>query len=145
MFCSCHKKVSVSFIIISSIAATTQIKKIRANFLIKDIFKTKQCTKFVWYWKTTFRWQKLKLFFTDLTNLDLNFNDFFPINGSTHTNSFFRCKWMYLFIYENIIQKSFDTNVNKVKSITISFRNVLKIKYLLMKKFKIRTQLKGFK
>ena len=117
MFCSCHKKVSVSFIIISSIAATTQIKKIRANFLIKDIFKTKQCTKFVWYWKTTFRWQKLKLFFTDLTNLDLNFNDFFPINGSTHTNPFFRCKCMYLFIYENIIQKFFDTNVKKLKAL----------------------------
>ena len=38
--------------------------------------------------KTTLRWQKLKLFCTDLTKLDLNCNDFFLMNGSTHTNSF---------------------------------------------------------
>ena len=40
---------------------------------------------------------------------------------------------------KSVIKKSFDTNVNKVTTITISFKNVLKIKYLLMKKFKIRT------
>ena len=32
-------------------------------------------------WKTTWKWHKLKLFCTDLTNLDLNCNDFFPTNG----------------------------------------------------------------
>ena len=84
------------------------------------------------------------LFCTDLTNLDLNCNDFIPMNGSTH-NSFLGCKSIYLFIYDNIIQKSFDTNVNKVKRITIFLKDVLKIKYLLMKKFKIRVQFKSSK
>ena len=43
MFCSSCKKVSVSFTIISSIAATTRItiNKMRTNFLIKGIFKNK--------------------------------------------------------------------------------------------------------
>ena len=48
-------------------------------------------------WKRTLRWQKLKLFCTDLTNLDLNCNDFFPMNGSTHTNSFLGA-WAYIFL-----------------------------------------------
>ena len=74
MFWSSCKKVSVSFTKISSIAATTQItiNKIRTNFLIKGIFKTKQCTKFAWRLENNFN----KLFCSDLTNLDLNCNDF---------------------------------------------------------------------
>ena len=82
------------------------------------------------------------LFCTDLTNWDFNCSDFFPMNGSTHTNSFLRCKGIYLFVYENIAIKSFDINVNKVTRKIISFKNVLKIKYLLMKKIKIGTYLK---
>ena len=38
-------------------------------------------------WKTTLRWQKVKLFCIELTILDLNSNDFLPINVSRHTNS----------------------------------------------------------
>ena len=34
-------------------------------------------------WRTTLRWQKLKLFCTNLADLYLNCNDFFLINGST--------------------------------------------------------------
>ena len=48
-------------------------------------------------WKTTWKWHKLKLFCTDLTNLDLNCNDFFPMNGSTHTNSFLGAR-AYIFL-----------------------------------------------
>ena len=48
-------------------------------------------------WKATLRWQKLKLFCTDLTNLDLNCNDFFPMNGSMHTNSFLGTR-AYIFL-----------------------------------------------
>ena len=44
--------------------------------------------KFVWWLEITLRWQKLKLLCTDLTNLDFKCSDFFPMNGSTHTNSF---------------------------------------------------------
>ena len=42
---------------------------------------------------------------------------------------------------ENIIQKSFVTNVNKVTRITISSKNAIKIKHLSMKKFKTLTKL----
>ena len=38
----------------------------------------------------------------------------------------FKCKGIYVFIYENIIQKSFDTKGNKVTRIIISFKNILK-------------------
>ena len=90
MLCSSCKKVSGSFTVISSVTATTRttINKIRTNFFIKGIFKTNNVRSLYGDWKTTLRWQKLKLFCIDLTNLDLNCNDFFPINGSTHTNSF---------------------------------------------------------
>ena len=87
----------------------------RTNFIIKDIFKTKQCIKFVWLLETTSRWQKLKLFCTDLTNLYLKCNDFFPMNGTMHTNSFLGARAYIFFTYENIVQKSFHTNINKVK------------------------------
>ena len=52
----------------------------------------------------------------------------------------FRCKGIYLFIYENIIQKSFVTNVKKVTRITISYKNAIKIKHLSTKKFNILTK-----
>ena len=42
---------------------------------------------------------------------------------------------------ENIIQKSFVTNVTKVTQITISSKNAIKIKHLSMEKFKILTKL----
>ena len=55
MFFRSCKKVLVSFTLISSAAATTPItrNKIRTNFLIKGIFKTKQCRDLYGYWKTT--------------------------------------------------------------------------------------------
>ena len=45
----------VSFTLISSAAATTRItrNKTRTNFLIKGIFKTKECRNLYGYWKTT--------------------------------------------------------------------------------------------
>ena len=42
--------------------------------------------------KTTLRWQKIKVLFSDLTNLDLNCNEFFLINSSAHANSFLLAK-----------------------------------------------------
>ena len=111
-------------------------------------------------WKATRRWQKLKLFSTDLTNLDLNCNDFSLIKGSTHTNSFLGAR-AYTFLsmktilnlhngYTRVVSehkynsilietiKSFDRNVKKVTSITIFLKNILKINCFLMKKLKIR-------
>ena len=92
MFCSSCKKVSVSFIIISSIAAATRIT---INKIITKLFnflrvslKRNNVGSLHGDWKTTLRRQKVKLLCTDLANLDLTCNDFFPINGSTHTNSF---------------------------------------------------------
>ena len=69
----------------------------RTNFLIKGIFKTKQCMKLYGDWNATLRLQKLKLFCTDLTNLDLDCNDFFPTNGRTHANSFLGAR-AYIFL-----------------------------------------------
>ena len=71
----------------------------RTNFLINGIFKTKQCmeTGKNGDWKKTLRWQKLKLFCTDLTNLDLDCNDFFPMNCNTHANSIL-CARAYIFL-----------------------------------------------
>ena len=53
------KKMLVSSTLISSAAATTRItrNKTRTNFLIKGIFKTKQCRNLYGYWKTTIHHQ----------------------------------------------------------------------------------------
>ena len=67
---------------------------------------------------------------------------FFTINGSTQTNSFLGAMTICFFIYENI-KTSFDTNVNNVTRITISSKNFLKIKYLLMKKSNFEHNLKA--
>ena len=60
------------------------------------------------------------------------------MNGSKHTNSFLGAR-AYIFLSRKTIQKSFDTNVNKVTRIIISFENGPKINCPSMKKFKIRT------
>ena len=124
MFCSSCKKVWVCFTIVSNIVTTKRIpiNKIRANFLMKGILKTTNVWRLYGDWKTILRWQKLKLFCTDLTNLDLNSNEFFPTNVSTHSIFFLSCKSIYHFIYQNIIQKSFNGNVNNVTRVKMSLR-----------------------
>ena len=94
MFCSSSKKVLESFTKITRIAATARItiNKIRTDLLIKGTVSLNRNSVQSLYgdWKTTLRWQKLKLFRIDLTNLDLNCNNKCSthINGSTHANSF---------------------------------------------------------
>ena len=105
-FISC-KKVLLSFTIISSIAATTRIRinNIRTNFLIKEALKQNNVQSLHEDWKKTLRWQKLKFFCTNLTNLDLHCNGFFPMNGSTHTKSFLGAK-AYTFFSMKILFKN---------------------------------------
>ena len=53
-----------------------------------------------------FEWlQKPKLFRTDLTNLDLNRSDVFPIKCSTHINFFLGAR-VYTFLYMKILFKN---------------------------------------
>ena len=61
--------------------------------------------------------RNLVLFCIDLTNLDLNCNNFFPING-TQTNLFLGAT-ACTFLSMNIFKKSFDTNANKVIRINV--------------------------
>ena len=57
----------------------------------------------------------------DFTNWDLNCKDFLPIKGKTQTKSFF-CATENTFIYENFVQKCFDTFINKVQWVTVPFK-----------------------
>ena len=64
--------------------------------------------------KTTLRWKKLKLFCTDLINLDLNGNDFFPMNCNTHTHSIL-CARAYIFL----LMKTLFKNILTQKSVKL--------------------------
>ena len=79
MFRSSCKKVSVRFTIISSIAAAAWITITRSYriFLSRLSLKQNNVQSLSGDQKTTLKWQKLKLFSTDLIDLNLNCNDFF--------------------------------------------------------------------
>ena len=108
MVCRSCKNASLSFTIISTIAAATRltINKIRTKFFIKVSLKQNNVGNLYGDWKITSRWQKLKLLCADLTNLDLNCNDFFLINGGTHSNSFLGAR-VYAFLSMKIYSKFF--------------------------------------